>query len=151
MSDEQKTAAAPVDPNAEAAKDVQNVLAELKAEEAKAGEAKADETAKKDATEEKESAAADETAEEAKIVAAAAKLGEDSEKKETKGDTKIEERGPGGPKGGRGGRPNYRNNIKSNLTSQEPSSDPVAIRKQVSLIPDRVNGPSSAHLTAMLC
>src|SRR5579871_3345335 len=34
---------------------------------------------------------------------------------------------------GRGGHPtrNYRDNIKSDLTSQEESSDPVAIRKQV--------------------
>jgi lupus La protein len=34
---------------------------------------------------------------------------------------------------GRGGHPtrNYRDNIKSDLTTQEESSDPVAIRKQV--------------------
>ncbi|KAL2000379.1 hypothetical protein VTN02DRAFT_3189 [Thermoascus thermophilus] len=130
MSEEQKTTAAPAGPNVEAEKDVQNVLAELKAEEAKAGEPTADEAAK--TTEEKDGAAAAEAAEEAKIIAAAQKLGEDSEKKEeSKADSKTVERGQGGQRGGRGGRPNYRNNIKSNLESQEPSSDPVAIRKQV--------------------
>lgn len=149
MSEEQKTTAAPAGPNVEAEKDVQNVLAELKAEEAKAGEPKADEAAK--TTEDKNGAAADEAAEEAKIIAAAQKLGEDSEKKEEpKVDSKTVERGPGGQRGGRGGRPNYRNNIKSNLESQEPSSDPVAIRKQVSFISGRANGPPFARLAAVL-
>lgn len=36
-------------------------------------------------------------------------------------------------RGGRGGSQNYRRNIKSDLTSQEESSDPVEIRKQVQL------------------
>lgn len=36
-------------------------------------------------------------------------------------------------RGGRGGSQKYRRNIKSDLTSQEESSDPVEIRKQVQL------------------
>lgn len=115
MSEEVKTASAGAGPNAEAEKDVQNVLAELKAEEQKAGESA-------------NGASADEAAEEARIVAEAAKLGKESEKKdELKTDSKSQKESR--PKG----RPDYRKNIKSDLTSQQESSDPVAIRKQVSL------------------
>ena len=46
-------------------------------------------------------------------------------------------RGWGG-RNGRGGRGDYKGNIKSDLTSQEESSDPVAIRKQVQCTPTRV-------------
>ncbi|KAL1988904.1 hypothetical protein VTN96DRAFT_6893 [Rasamsonia emersonii] len=113
MSEEVKTASAGAGPNAEAEKDVQNVLAELKAEEQKAGESA-------------NGASADEAAEEARIVAEAAKLGKESEKKdESKTDSKSQKESR--PKG----RPDYRKNIKSDLTSQQESSDPVAIRKQV--------------------
>ncbi|KAL1969353.1 hypothetical protein VTN77DRAFT_9546 [Rasamsonia byssochlamydoides] len=131
MSEEVKTASAGSGPNAEAEKDVQNVLAELKAEEEKKATEPAKSDEKPDSEEKKESvangAAADEAAEEARIVAEAAKLGKESEKKEeSKADSKDQQR-ESRPKG----RPNYRNNIKSDLTSQEPSSDPEAIRKQV--------------------
>ncbi|KAG7006802.1 adenylyl cyclase-associated protein [Physcia stellaris] len=50
-------------------------------------------------------------------------------------------------RGGRGGSQSYRRNIKSDLTSQEESSDPVEIRKQVQLtlafLFERVGGHSN--------
>lgn len=140
--------------NADAEKDVQNLLAELKggetAKPADSDEKKYSEPAEKvsepvenktsEPVEKKDSeangsgdAAKDEAAEEAKIVAAAAKLGEESEKKAnaSKGPTRGQDRGPRG-RGGK--RVNYRDNIKSDLTSQQESSDPDAIRKQVSQV-----------------
>ncbi|KAB8231413.1 hypothetical protein BDV23DRAFT_171431 [Aspergillus alliaceus] len=96
MSDEQKAT------NIEAEKDVQNVLAELK------GEAEAP----ANGTEKKEEAPV-EDAEEARIVAAAAKLGEKSEKAEEQ-----TQRG-------------RRNNAKFDPSSQKETDDPVEIRKQV--------------------
>ena len=43
------------------------------------------------------------------------------------------DRGRGGRGGFQNDRERYRRNIKSDLTSQEESSDPVEIRKQVQL------------------
>jgi lupus La protein len=127
MSEEVKTPSAGAGPNAEAEKDVQNILAELKAEENKSEE-KADSEEKESAT---NGASVDEAAEEARIVAEAAKLGQESEKKEeSKTDSKDQRRGTRAPRG----RANHRENVKTDFTSQEESSDPEAIRKQVSLI-----------------
>lgn len=123
MSDEQKNV------NAEAAQDVQNVLAELKGD----GEAPANGTEKKEQ-------APTEDAEEARIVAAAAKLGENSEKAEDQKDTKTQERDSSESKNnnnnnnnrGRNDRfNNRRNNAKFDPSSQEITDDPVEIRKQV--------------------
>ncbi|KKK20042.1 hypothetical protein P175DRAFT_0432404 [Aspergillus ochraceoroseus IBT 24754] len=107
MSDEQKPATTQA-VNAEAEKDVQNVLAELK------GEAEAEAPA--NGAEKK-----DEDAEEARIVAAAAKLGEQSAKAE---ETSAQEHD------NRGRRP-YRNNSKFDPSNQKETDDPVEIRKQV--------------------
>ncbi|KAA8651853.1 hypothetical protein EYZ11_006209 [Aspergillus tanneri] len=115
MSDEQKTANA----NAEAAQDVQNVLAELKGE----SEAPINGTEKKDDT-------PPEDAEEARIVAEAAKLGEKSEQaEEQKG--KTQERETHDKHRGRGDRFSRRNNAKFDPSSQQETDDPVEIRKQV--------------------
>ncbi|PYI27217.1 hypothetical protein BP00DRAFT_429562 [Aspergillus indologenus CBS 114.80] len=117
MSDEQKPV---TQPNAEAEKDVQNVLAELKGEstEAAAPAAAVEETKQ-----------TDEAAEEARIVEAAAKLGEKSaQAEEQKQESKKQEQQQ---QQGRGGRTNYRNNVKFDPSSQEVTSDPVQIRKQV--------------------
>lgn len=130
MSDEQKAAGAASASNVEAEKDVQNMLAELKAEEG----TKADEAASTEEKKEPETngaATTDEAAEEARIVAEAAKLGEKSEEAESKVEAKSHEQNS---RGGRGERPNYRNNIKFDPTSLEETSDPVEIRKQVSNI-----------------
>ncbi|KAE8154419.1 hypothetical protein BDV25DRAFT_147669 [Aspergillus avenaceus] len=101
MSAEQNVA----NTNAEAEKDVQNVLAELK------GEA---ETSANGAEKKEEPSAED--AEEARIVAAANKLGEKSEKAEEQKET----RGHG-----------RRNNAKFDPSNQQETDDPVEIRKQV--------------------
>ncbi|KAL4936686.1 hypothetical protein BDV06DRAFT_88911 [Aspergillus oleicola] len=111
MAEEQKPVAAQA-ANAEAEKDVQNVLAELK------GEAEAP----ANGTEKKEDAPADksEEAEEARIVAAAAKLGEKSEKSENENRTESNR--------------DYRarrNESKFDPSSQKETDDPVEIRKQV--------------------
>ncbi|PWY77436.1 hypothetical protein BO70DRAFT_339194 [Aspergillus heteromorphus CBS 117.55] len=110
-ADEQKTVA----PNAEAEKDVQSVLAELKGE----NEAPANGATKEDA-------------EEARIVEAAAKLGQQSAQAEEKKEIKTQqERESRHDNRGRGGRFNRRNNSKFDPSSQEVTDDPVQIRKQV--------------------
>jgi lupus La protein len=131
MSDERKNTPAAADINAEAEKDVQNVLAELKAEAAqKAGDAvKTDNkmgSEEKEAPEAKDAAAADEeTSEETQIISAAANLARESEvKEESKEGVRRQER--------RLHSTRTCDNIKSDLTSQQESSDPDAIRKQVS-------------------
>lgn len=102
MSEEQK----PTN-NAQAEQDVQDVLAELKGDNAAPAEA------------------SKEDAEEARIVAEAAKLGEKSEQSEEsqQRDTR------GGGRGGRGGR--FANNVKFDPSQQKQTDDPVEIRKQV--------------------
>lgn len=109
MSGEVKATEAPANGNTEAEKDVQNLLSELKGE----GEQPAQES--------KHEAADDE---EARIIAAASKLGEESAAKESKPEAKDRQQGDRKPR-------NYRDNIKSDLTSQETTDDPKEIRKQV--------------------
>ncbi|KAL1955552.1 hypothetical protein VTO42DRAFT_8431 [Malbranchea cinnamomea] len=124
--------------NEAAEKDVQNVLAELKAEEAGkktegaaapvATEAKEDAEANGDKTssEKKAEDADDEAKEEARIIAAAAKLSEEAVNKEVSRDQKQ------GSHGGRGGkRVNYSENVKTDFSSLPVTDDPVEIRKQV--------------------
>lgn len=119
MTEEQKPAAVPANTNAEAEKDVQNVLAELKA--GNAGEEK--KASEQGGAEKKDG----ENAEEARIVSEAAKLGEKSEKAEESAESKKPE-----SESCRGGRTNYRNNIKFDPSTQKETDDPVEIRKQVS-------------------
>ncbi|PWY73077.1 hypothetical protein BO94DRAFT_538958 [Aspergillus sclerotioniger CBS 115572] len=113
MSEEQKPVA---QPNAEAEKDVQSVLAELKGE----NEAPANGAEKQT-----------EDAEEARIVEAAAKLGEKSEKAEEQKEARTQEREFRHDNRGREGRFNRRNNVKFDPSTQEVTDDPVQIRKQV--------------------
>lgn len=119
MSDEQvkQNTSVETNTNQAAEQDAQNVLAELKGQApAPAPEAEAPKPSAEPAA-----PTNDEDKEDAEIVAAAKKLGQDST------------RGRGGQRTrGRGGKNvNYRENIKSDLTAGEQSSDPVAIRKQV--------------------
>ncbi|KAJ6042150.1 uncharacterized protein N7446_013216 [Penicillium canescens] len=107
MAEEQKTPIA----NVEAEKDVQNVLAELK-------EGAASEKPTEDA-------------DEARIVAEAAKLGEKSEQSEEKASAKPERETRNFQRGGRFGRGGARNNAKFDPSTQEETDDPVQIRKQV--------------------
>jgi lupus La protein len=121
----------PVDQNAQAAEDAKKMLAELQGETASAD-------APKETNDSTESAkAAEETA-----PAESVKEAEDTEEKKPDSDKPRENHHPQGRSEGRGrgrGRNdrnghtprNYRDNIKSDLTTQEESSDPVAIRKQV--------------------
>ncbi|OKL64375.1 hypothetical protein UA08_00764 [Talaromyces atroroseus] len=116
MSGEVKATEAPQNANADAEKDVKDLLAELKG-----GEENKTENGAAAAT----SAQEDDAAKEARIVAEAAKLGEESAVKESKPEQKTE----------RSERPfksrNYRDNIKSDFTSQKTTDDPSEIRKQV--------------------
>ncbi|KAE8135161.1 hypothetical protein BDV38DRAFT_273014 [Aspergillus pseudotamarii] len=100
MSAEQNVA------NTEAEKDVQNVLAELKGGAETNGAEKKEEPSTEDA-------------EEARIVAAAAQLGEKSAKAEEDKERENRGRGP------------RRNNAKFDPSSQKETDDPVEIRKQV--------------------
>jgi len=112
MAEEQKPVTAQAT-NAEAEKDVQDVLAELKGEtDAPANGAEKMDDAPADKSEE---------AEEARIVAAAAKLGEKSEK--TESENRTEDRGRD--------RRARRNESKFDPSAQEETDDPVEIRKQV--------------------
>jgi lupus La protein len=111
MAEEQKT---PVT-NAEAEKDVQNVLAELKGENATSAQPAQD-------------------ADEARIVAEAAKLGEKSEKEQEKSSEPQEKRETRTfQRGGRGGRGGARYKTKFDPSTLEETDDPVEIRKQVSM------------------
>lgn len=135
MADESKPVeVAAENKNAASEQDVQNVLAELKAgETGKEAETAAPVAAEKKETEvsngekavseEKKTEDANaEAEEEARIIAAAQKLGQDAVGKE---DQKQDNRGQDKK------RVNYRENIKSDFTTLEETSDPVEIRKQV--------------------
>lgn len=120
--------------NAAAEKDVQDVLAELKAEEVKDAGQEVPVTTEQEKKDEATNGAqvdAAEADEEAKIIAAANKLGQESvsdeKAKQEKGDQLDSRGGPGGEKK----RVNYRDNIKSDVTTLEETSDPEQIRKQV--------------------
>ncbi|GFF26657.1 la protein homolog [Aspergillus lentulus] len=119
MADEQKVTPAATNANAEAEKDVQNVLAELKDETA--GEAA---KPSEQPAEEKKGEAPAEDAEEARIVAAAAKLGEQSAKAEEQKEGNTEERDTRG-------RGNRRNNVKFDPSTLEVTDNHDEIRKQV--------------------
>lgn len=113
MSGEVKATEASANGNTEAEKDVQNLLSELKGE------------GDKPEQESKPEEAADD--EEARIIAAASKLGQESAAKESKPEVKGRQQGDRNDRKPR----NYRDNIKSDLTSQETTDDPAEIRKQV--------------------
>jgi lupus La protein len=113
----------PIDQNAQAAEDAQKMLAELQ------GETTTGEPSKET------NGTAEEPAEAKKDIAEDASEEKD-ERSHREGDRRHDRSDRGGRERGRGGRNgfgtrNYRDNIKSDLTTQEPSSDPVAIRKQV--------------------
>lgn len=114
---EMKNAPVEVNTNEAAEQDAQNVLAELK------GQAPATEAESPNPT--KPAPTDGEDKEDAEIVAAAKKIGQDSSMRGRGQRT----RGSGGGRGGKN--VNYRENIKSDLTAGEQSSDPVEIRKQV--------------------
>ena len=146
MSAEAEVSAAidkPVDQNAQSAEDVKKMLAELEGEaqtkdtsKASAVDSKSEEKTNGDSTESKEETT--EVREDKKVEISA---------HNRRGDRDSDDRGRYGrsDRGGRGGRGNFRggrggprtrshrDNIKSDLTTQEESSDPVAIRKQVGL------------------
>jgi lupus La protein len=118
-----------IDKNVQAAEDAKKMLAELQ------GEATA-ETDDADANEEQTNGDVQEakpTDEEENIEKSVKDKSEENESKTTN-DRRDRDSGRSSHSGhGHGGHPtrNYRDNIKSDLTTQEESSDPVAIRKQV--------------------
>ncbi|CRG89740.1 La protein homolog [Talaromyces islandicus] len=132
MSGEVKATEAPANGNTEAEKDVQNLLSELKGE----GE--------KPEKESKPEAADDE---EARIIAAASKLGQESAAKESKESKPVAKDRQ--QQGGRRTR-NYRDNIKSDLTSQETTDDPKEIRKQVEFYFSDSNLPMDNYLLKLV-
>jgi lupus La protein len=118
-----------IDKNVKAAEDAKKMLAELQ------GETTA-ETADADVNEEQANGDVQEakpTDKEENIEKSAKGKSEENESKTTN-DRRDRDSGHSSRGGrGHGGHPtrNYRDNIKSDLTTQEESSDPVAIRKQV--------------------
>ncbi|KAI1910436.1 hypothetical protein LOZ12_004656 [Ophidiomyces ophidiicola] len=136
MSDTQKPTEVGENPNAAAEKDVKDILAELQAEDTNADgkeEPTSTEPEKKDSTANDAQPDA-EAEEEARIIAAANKLGQDSVSDDKPKRDRGNRAGNRGGRGGRGGdkkRVNYRDNIKSDVTTLEETSDPEEIRKQV--------------------
>lgn len=136
MSSEQ-----PTNVNQAAEQDVQNVLAELQGEtatDAPAPAAAEQQTETAAATEDSTASApvpADtEAEEEARVIAAAQKIGQEAADKDGKTEDKQQQqKGRGGIQRTRGGlkKQNFRENVKSDLTSGEITSDPEEIRKQV--------------------
>lgn len=120
MSGEVKATEAPQNGNAVAEKDVQNLLAELKGDEEKKTEN--GQTADAPAQE-------DEAAKEARIIAEATKLGEESAVRESHRESQTERRTERGERPNK--RRNYSENIKSDPASQKTTDDPTEIRKQV--------------------
>jgi lupus La protein len=119
--------------NAAAEKDVKNVLAELRAEKAENREEKKDPEANGESIRADGERGADaEAKEEARIIAAANKLGQEAA---SKTDSKEAQRGRGqsfrGFRGRLRDKVNYRDNIKSDFTTLEETDDPDEIRKQV--------------------
>jgi len=132
----------PVDHNAQASEDAKKLLAELQ------GDSEQPKDVYGTAEGEKAETAADKTNETTKDA---------SDDKREDGDRRREhrhersDRGRGGRGRGRGDRNghgprNYRNNIKSDFTQQEISSDPVAIRKQVEFYFSDSNLPKDKFL-----
>lgn len=78
-----------------------------------------------------------EAKEEARIIAAAAKLGQDAESKSDSKDGELKDTNSDQRQSSRGGRGanrprvNYRDNIKSDVSTLKETSDPDEIRKQV--------------------
>ena len=144
MSAEAEVSAAidkPVDQNAQSAEDVKKMLAELEGEaqtkdtaEAPAADSKPEEQTNGASTETKAETAEVNENKKVEISAHNRRADRDSDDRGRRGRSDRGGRGGRGNfRGGRGG-PNtrsHRDNIKSDLTSQEESSDPVAIRKQV--------------------
>ncbi|KAI1964176.1 hypothetical protein LOZ58_002039 [Ophidiomyces ophidiicola] len=136
MSDTQNPTEVGENPNAAAEKDVKDILAELQAEDTNADgkeELTPTEPEKKDSAANGAQPDA-EAEEEARIIAAANKLGQDSVSDDKPKRERGNRAGNRGGLGGRGGdkkRVNYRDNIKSDVTTLEETSDPEEIRKQV--------------------
>lgn len=134
----------PLDQNAQSAEDVKKMLAELDGEAVAKKEGDSKDTVK---TEEQSESKVNGSEPEVKDEATADKEN-DAPVKDEDGDRSPDRRrgdrfdrggrgrGRGRGRGGRGGftNRNYRDNIKSDLTSQEESNDPVAIRRQVNVL-----------------
>ena len=135
----------PVDQNAQSAEDVKKMLAELDGEAVAKKEEESKDTAK---SEEPSESKVNGSESEVKNESTADKEN-DAPVKEEDGDRSPDRRrgdrferggrgrGRGRGRGGRGGfqSRNYRDNIKSDLTTQEESNDPLAIRRQVHKTP----------------
>lgn len=139
----------PVDQNAQSAEDVKKMLAELDGQAVAKKEEDTKDTVKTgEPSESKMNGSEPEVKDES-----TADKENDAPVKEEGGDKSPDRRrgdrfdrggrGRGRGRGGRGGfqSRNYRDNIKSDLTTQEESSDPLAIRRQVH------NTPSLRKLT----
>ena len=133
----------PIDQNAQSAEDVKKMLAELDSEAVTKKEGASKDTVKTEEPSESkvngsESEVKDEsTADKENTTAVKDEDGDRSpgRRRGDRYDRGGRGRGRGRGRGGRGGfqSRNYRDNIKSDLTTQEESSDPLAIRRQVNI------------------
>ncbi|KIV97153.1 hypothetical protein PV10_00935 [Exophiala mesophila] len=116
----------PVDQNAQSAEDAQKLLAELQNETPASNGAEPESAVTTEAKEQPEETVQAETKSDNRN-GHSERRHDDRERRNNRGDFKGRGRGRGDRSGGK----SYRENIKSDVTTQAESSDPVAIRKQV--------------------
>lgn len=126
----------PVDQNAQSAEDVKKMLAELEGEAQTKTEAdstaKEEDDAKPNGTSNgSKDEALEESRHEKDVEISAHNRRDQRDGHDRKRHDRHDRGGRGGRGGSRGGRKSFKDNIKSDVTTQEESNDPVAIRKQV--------------------
>ncbi|KIX05316.1 uncharacterized protein Z518_06188 [Rhinocladiella mackenziei CBS 650.93] len=129
----------PTDQNAQAAEDAKKMLAELQ-DEAQSKEGQKESNGTIESEKPKDDAAVEKESEESKDTT--------DKSRESRHQGRSEYSGRGRGRGGQNGcgSRNYRDNIKSDLTTQEVSSDPAAIRKQVEFYFSDSNLPNDKFL-----
>jgi lupus La protein len=136
----QETAPVVNDPNAEAAEEVKQMLAKLQGKSETAKEIPEQSSEKANGKVEESTASTEVNRTEA-TTEPKPKEAEPEKRQETRHrDSDRPSRGRGGGRGGFSSR-NFKDNIKSDLTTLEESNDPVAIRKQVCLATNSLNSP----------
>ena len=123
----------PIRQNPQTAEEVKKMLAKLESEDAKEETEAKDDSKPEEAANRQEAGAKSELTADKNDDESTRKLSNVDRSPERRRGDRYERGGRGRGRGGRGaymGRPS-RHNIKSDLTTQEESDDPVAIRKQV--------------------
>lgn len=144
MSAEVAATAAPpateLDKNAQAAEEAKKMLAELQGASGSSRTEKTNGNVQKSETNGEDGKAIEESEEKTEDQTEGKKEAKTGEVEAERSDERRQRNEGRSSRGGRGGfqQRNYRENIKSDLTTQKESSDPAAIRKQVLTAPHRI-------------